>query len=166
MNCIVAVDKSYGIGKGNKLLFHIPKDMENFKSKTSGKIVVMGKNTLLSLPKSEPLAQRTNIVLSKTLSRSDCIVCSDLGELSEILKNYNSDDVFVIGGEMVYKALLPYCKKAYVTKVNAEKPADKFFVNLDLCDGWELVSQSEKMNYNGIEFCFCEYENRKPSTDF
>ena len=102
MNCIVAVDKKFGIGKGNKLLFHIPKDMENFKSKTSGKIVVMGKNTLLSLPKSEPLAQRTNIVLSKTLSRSDCIVCSDLVQLSEILKNYNSDDVFVIGGEMVY----------------------------------------------------------------
>ncbi|MGN0559163.1 MAG: dihydrofolate reductase [Acutalibacteraceae bacterium] len=159
MNCIVAVDKNWGIGRGNELLFHIPKDMEFFKSKTLGKIVVMGRNTMLSLPNSKPLAQRTNIVLSKTLSRSDCIVCSDLEELSEALKSYNSDDVFVIGGEMIYRELLPYCKKAYVTKVDALMPADKFFVNLDLCDGWELISQSEKMNYNGVEFWFCEYRN-------
>lgn len=159
MNCIVAVDRNWGIGRGNELLFHIPKDMEFFKSKTLGKIVVMGKNTLLSLPNSKPLAQRTNIVLSKTLCRSDCIVCADLKELSEILKAYNSDDIFVIGGEMIYRELIPYCKKAYVTKVDALMPADKFFVNLDLCDGWELVSQSEKMNYNGVEFWFCEYHN-------
>lgn len=159
MNCIAAVDRRWAIGKGNSLLFHIPEDMSFFKEKTLGKTVIMGKNTLLSLPCQKPLAERTNIVLSTSLSRNDCIVCRNLKNLSEQIKYCNSDDLYVIGGEQVYKLLLPYCSTAYITKVDVESTGDKFFSNLDLSDNWTLSCASDKHLYNGIEFCFCKYKN-------
>lgn len=158
MNCIASVDNNWGIGLNNQLLYHIPEDFHYFKEKTIGKAVIMGKNTLLSLPNQKPLNDRTNIVLSKSLSRDDCIVCNDLEALFEVLKNYSDEDIFVIGGGQIYRLLLPYCNKAYITKVNGEKTADSFLENLDLNKEWELTSAKEKQVYNGIEYCFCEYQ--------
>ncbi|MGN0460480.1 MAG: dihydrofolate reductase [Ruminococcus sp.] len=158
MNCIASVDNGWGIGLNNQLLYHIPQDLHFFKEKTVGKTVIMGKNTLLSLPHQKPLKNRTNIVLSKSLSREDCIVCRDLKALFQEIKNYHDEDIFVIGGEQVYSLLLPYCNKAYITKINCKKFADSFFESLDLRKDWELTSVGEKQTYNGLEFCFCEYE--------
>lgn len=159
MNCIASVDRKWGIGTDNSLLFYIPQDMRFFKEKTVGKTVIMGRNTLLSLPEQKPLANRRNIVLSTSLKEKDFIVCKDLNSLFEEIKKYDSDELFVIGGEQVYRLLLPYCSTAYITKVNAEKPANKFLQNLDLSENWEMTFKGEKQIYNGIEFCFCEYRN-------
>ena len=89
MKTIVAVDKEWGIGKNNGLLFHLPADLKYFKEKTLDKIIVMGGNTLLSFPGSKPLPRRTNIVLSDVFTRDDCLVCSTLEELFKELKKYN-----------------------------------------------------------------------------
>lgn len=162
MNCIAAVDNNWAIGIDNRLLFHIPQDLHFFKEKTVGKTVIMGKNTLLSLPEQKPLANRKNIVLSASLMEKDFIVCKDVKSLFEKIKDYDSDDLFVIGGEQIYRLLLPYCSTAYITKVDDEKPANRFFMNLNLSENWEMTFKGEKQVYNGIEFCFCEYRNTKP----
>ncbi|MGN0477108.1 MAG: dihydrofolate reductase, partial [Ruminococcus sp.] len=158
MNCIASVDNNWGIGLNNQLLYHIPEDLHYFKEKTIGKTVIMGKNTLLSLPNQKPLKDRTNIVLSKSISRDDLIVCRDLKSLLQEIKGYSDEDIFVIGGEQIYRLLLPYCNKAYITKVNGEKIADSFFENLDLNKEWTLTYVKEKQVYKGIEYCFCEYQ--------
>lgn len=164
MNCIAAVDSNWAIGIDNRLLFHIPQDLRFFKEKTVGKTVIMGRNTLLSLPEQKPLPNRRNIVLSTSLKEIDYIVCKDIKSLFEKIKDYESDGLFVIGGEQIYRLLLPYCSTAYITKVNAEKPANRFFQNLDLSENWEMTFKGETQVYNGIEFCFCEYRNTQPKT--
>lgn len=161
MNCIAAVDNKFGIGKNNELLFRIPADMEFFKKKTVGKVVIMGKNTLMSFPNGNPLPNRTNIVISSSLMRNDCIVCRSLPKLFEFLREFETEDVFVIGGAAVYRQLLPYCSKAYITKINADKNADKFFPDIDSDINWELYYKGNKQLYNNIDFRFCEYVNKK-----
>ena len=137
MNAIVAVDNQWGIGKDNDLLFNIPLDMKFFRKTTLNKIVVMGKNTLLSFPESKPLKNRTNIVLSSTMpKRDDCIVVNSLDELKQKLTEYPSQDVFVIGGAMVYETMLDYCDTIYVTKVDACGNAQVFFPNLLKLEHW------------------------------
>ena len=90
MKAIVAVDKNWGIGKKNDLLFSLPADMAYFRQNTSGKVVVMGSNTLKSFPNGKPLKNRTNIVLYPGgEKRDDCIVVQNLEELKEELKKYN-----------------------------------------------------------------------------
>ena len=119
MKSIVAVDKNWGIGKKNGLLFSLPLDMQFFKTKTLNKVVVMGSNTLKSFPDGKPLKNRINIVLFPGGDkRDDCIVVDSMEELKEELKKYNTDDVFIIGGAMFYKTMLPYCSEIFVTKVD------------------------------------------------
>ena len=117
MNLIVAVDKNWAIGKENKLLVSIPQDMKFFRETTIGKVVVMGRKTLESFPGGQPLKQRTNIVLTtdKNYSVKDAIVVHTIDEWLEELKKYNDEDIYVIGGESIYRQMLPYCKLAHVT---------------------------------------------------
>jgi|LSQX01.3.fsa_nt_gb dihydrofolate reductase len=158
MKAIVVVDKNWGIGKDGKLLAHIPGDLKYFKEKTLGKVVVMGRTTLESLPGGEPLKERINLVLSRKLCNKDgCTVLSSIDNLFEELENYDLDDVFVIGGESIYKELLDHCGTIYVTKVFEEFEADKFFPNLDESDEWQLVYESEPCTENGISYKFTEY---------
>ena len=163
MKSIVAVDKKWGIGKKNDLLFHLPEDMKYFREKTLGKVVVMGSNTLKSFPGGNPLKNRTNIVLYPGgEKRDDCIVVQDLKELSETLKNYDSDDVFIIGGAMFYKTMLPYCDTAYITKVDADGGAEVFYENLDLLPEWKEVSREKPVETNGYKITFTVYKNTAP----
>lgn len=160
MQAIVAVDRQWGIGKKNGLLFHLPEDLQYFKQKTFGKVIVMGGNTLLSLPKSKPLPNRTNIVLSDVFTRDDCRVCVTLNELLEELKNYDTDDIYIVGGAMLYRTMLPYCDKVYVTKVDADGGAEVFFENLDNLPNWKQTEESEPVCSNGYTIRFCVYENK------
>ena len=100
MNLIVCVDKNWGIGKDGKLLCHLREDMKFFREHTLGKVVVMGRSTLESLPKGEPLPDRTNIVLTHRadFSKDGVTVVHDMEELMEVLNNYDPDDVMIIGG--------------------------------------------------------------------
>ena len=160
MKAIVAVDRKWGIGKKNGLLFSLPADMNYFKEKTTGKVVVMGSNTLKSFPNGKPLKNRTNIVLYPNgEKRDDCVVVGSLAEQSKELKKYEKDDVFIIGGAMFYKTMLPYCDEVFVTKVDADGEAEVFFENLDQKKEWKLLSESEKITTNGYDIKFTVYKN-------
>ena len=160
MKIIVAVDENWGIGKGNDLLFSIPEDMKFFRTQTTGKVIIVGRKTLQSFPGGKPLKNRTNIVLFPGgEKREDCIIVESLDELFSEIKKYPSDDVFVIGGAMFYKTMLPYCSEVYVTKVDADGEAEVFYENLDNLDNWSCVYESEKIETNGFEIRFTTYKN-------
>lgn len=163
MKAIVAVDKKWGIGKKNDLLFSLPKDMEFFRKATLNKVVVMGSNTLKSFPGGKPLKNRTNIVLFPGgEKRDDCTVVDSLEELSQELKKYNPDDVFIIGGAMFYKTMLPYCSQILVTKVDSDGEAEVFFENLDNLPTWRLSYVSDPVETNGYTIRFTTYDNYMP----
>lgn len=164
MKAIVAVDLNWGIGYNGDLLQFIPEDMKFFKQMTIRNIVIMGRETFESLPSKKPLKDRINIVLSKNESfkNEGLIICRSLDDLFRELKNYNTDNLFVIGGEKVYSQLLPYCTEAYVTKIKNKYVADKYFINLDEDNSWTLQSESEIQKYNDIQFTFNKYINTTP----
>ena len=159
MKCIVAVDKNWGIGKKNDLLFYLPYDLkEHFKPHTLNKVVVMGANTFYSLPKGA-LPKRINVVLDHTgTEHAGATTVTTLDELFEHIKQYNTDDVMIIGGATVYKLMLPYCDTAYITKVDADGEAEVFFPNLDEMAEWTCVENSEPMVDNGYNISFCTYK--------
>ncbi len=159
MNLIVAVDKNWAIGKNNKLLVSIPDDMKFFRETTTGKVVVMGRKTLESFPNGKPLKNRVNIVLTRdeNYEVKDAIMVHSKDELMEELKKYNTDDIFVIGGESIYRMLLDDCSRAFVTYVDYAYDADTYFPNLDEDDSWKLAEESEEQTYYDIEFYFRTY---------
>lgn len=160
MKAILHVDKEWGIGKNNSLMFRIPADMKFFKETTISNVVVMGSNTLKSFPDGKPLKDRVNIVLYPDgEKRSDCIIVRSLKELFNEIKKYNRNRVFVIGGAMMYKTLLPYCDEALVTKVDAIGGADTFFENLDESKDFELIYESQPVETNGYKIKFTKYKN-------
>ena len=163
MNIIVAVDKNWAIGKENKLLVSIPADMKFFRSTTTGKVVVMGRKTLESFPNGLPLKNRTNIVLTKDKNYKvkDAIIVHSIEEALEELKNYASEDVYVIGGDSIYAQMLPYCDTAHVTKIDFGYEADAWFPNLEEDPEWVLTGESEEKTYFDLEFRFCRYERRE-----
>lgn len=160
MNLIVAVDKNWAIGLKNKLLVSIPADMKFFRETTMGKVVVMGRKTLESFPNGQPLKKRTNIVLTrdKNYQVKDAVVVHTLDELLEELKQYAEEDIYVIGGESIYRLLLPYCKVAHVTKIDHAYEADTYFPNLDEMDDWEITGISDEQTYFNLEYEFVRYE--------
>lgn len=162
MKAILAADKNWGIGYNNHLLVSIPSDMKFFRQTTTGKVVVMGRKTLESFPNGMPLKNRTNIVLTgnQNYQVKDAIVVHSEDELMEELKKYDTDDIYVIGGESVYRMMLPYCDTAYVTKIDCAFQADTFFPNLDEMDEWEMTEESEEQTCFDLEFCFTKYERR------
>lgn len=162
MKAILAADKNWGIGYNNRLLVSIPSDMKFFRQTTTGKVVVMGRKTLESFPNGMPLKNRTNIVLTgnQNYQVKDAVIVHSEDELMEELKKYNTDDIYVIGGESVYRMMLPYCDTAYVTKIDRAFQADTFFPNLDEMDEWEMTEESEEQTCFDLEFCFTKYERR------
>ena len=157
MNIIVAVSKNYGIGRNGGLLFSIPEDMAFFRSTTSGNTVIMGRKTLESLPGGRPLKNRRNIVFSRS---SDFSVegAEHVSSIEELLELINGEDnAFVIGGEAIYRALLPYCSRAYITMVDAEAEADRYFPNIEQMEEWTLADASEWKEHEGLRFQFREY---------
>ena len=130
---IVCVDKNWGIGKKNDLLFHLKKDMQFFRQTTADSIVVCGYNTLLSFPGSKPLKGRSTICLCpEDVEREDCFCIHDFDEMVRLVRELaKTHPVFVIGGAMLYRSMLPYYDKVYVNKVDADGEAEVFFPNLD-----------------------------------
>lgn len=160
MRAILHADKNWGIGKSNSLMFRIPADMKFFKETTTGNVVVMGSNTLKSFPGGKPLKDRLNIVLYPGgEDRDDCKIVRSVDELFSEIDKYPSENVFVIGGQMMYKTLLKYCTDVLVTKVDAEGDADAFFENLDNNSDFELVYESDPIETNGYTIRFTTYRN-------
>lgn len=166
INGIVCVDKHWGIGKNNDLLFHIKEDMKMFKELTTGKVrntaaVCMGYNTLMSLPGSKPLKDRLNIILtSKDIEVDNGIVVHKFEDFVRIVKEVaKTYEVFVIGGGQLYEAMLPYYDKIYVTKVDAvDEEATVFFPNLSKNKNFTIINSSKsKTTSKGLKFKFVEY---------
>ena len=162
MKAILAADKNWGIGYNNHLLVSIPSDMKFFRQTTTGKVVVMGRKTLESFPNGMPLKNRTNIVLTanQDYQVKDAVIVHSEDELMEELKKYDADDIYVIGGESVYRMMLPYCDYVYFTKIDRAFQADTFFPNLDEMDEWVMTEESEEQTCFDLEFCFTKYERR------
>lgn len=162
MNLIVAVDNNWAIGCKGKLLVSIPGDMKFFREQTMNKVVVMGRKTLESFPGGVPLQNRINIVLTsdKEYSVKDAITVHDLYTLFEELRKYRKEDIYIIGGEAVYRQLLPYCKTAYITKIDYSYQGDTYFPDLDKDADWIITEESEEQTYFDLEYVFTKYENK------
>ena len=162
MKLIAAVDKNWAIGFKGKLLASIRADQMNFKKLTLGKVVVLGRKTMDTFPGGRPLAQRRNIILSRNpeYKVKDAEVVHSKEELLELIvkEKINSDDVFIIGGESLYKEFLPLCDTAIITKINYSYEADAYFPNLDKDDEWECVEEGEEQTCFDMEFIFTRYE--------
>lgn len=160
MNLIVAVDKNWAIGLKNKLLVSIPEDMKFFRTETAGKVVVMGRKTLESFPGGIPLKNRINIVLTgnRDYEAKGALVLHTVEDILQELKKYPSQEVYIIGGESIYRQFLPYCDTAHVTKIDYAYEADTYFPNLDEMPEWRVTASSGEKTYYDLEFEFFKYE--------
>lgn len=159
MNAIVAVDENWGIGQNGQLLTRISADLRRFKTLTTGHTVILGRKTLQTFPGGKPLAGRENLIMSTTMD--------DAPEGAKVFRDldgllvYAPRDAFVIGGETVYRELLPYCEKVYVTKIHKTFDADAFFPALDDLDGWRVTDREEPQEENGVAFSYVTYEREE-----
>ena len=157
---ILSVDRKYGIGKNNDLLFHLPLDMKFFRETTRGHMVFMGENTLLSFPDSKPLKNRVNVVLSQdpTHNYEGCENVHNFEKFIEILKkNGENSDVFVIGGASIYRQTLPFVDKVLLTKVDADGGATVFFPNLDEDPNFECADEGTPIQDGEYKIRFTTY---------
>ncbi len=162
MNLIANVDINWAIGKNNQLLVKIPADMKFFRETTTGKVVVMGRKTLESFPNGQPLKNRTNIVLThdRNYRVADAIVVYSMDELHEELKKYPSEDIYIIGGESIYRQLVDECDVAHITMVDYAYDADAHFPNLDEKPEWRITQDSEEQTYFDLIYHFYKYEKK------
>lgn len=160
MNLIVCVDSHWGIGKNGDLLVSIPADKRMFKEQTTGKVVLGGRKTMEGLPGGTTLKGRTNILLTSknNYQFGDAIIVHDMNETMQELKKYRKEDIYIVGGGRVYEQFLPYCSRAYVTKVEYRYDADTFFPNLDENEEWMLTHDSEEQTYYDLEYYFTIYQ--------
>lgn len=172
ISAIVAVDENWGIGYQGQLLEHIPADLKHFKELTKYNVVVMGRNTWESLPKKDTLPRlpdRINIIVSNSMVSNGVI--SILGDLTVAMPLEGTldyicasdrvcdTDIFIIGGEQIYNALLPYCNRVYVTKIDkSHDNIDTFFPNLDETGEWEAIEDGPMASYNNINYQFWHYD--------
>lgn len=154
MTAVVAVCENGGIGKDGALLFHIREDLRRFRQLTLGKTVVMGRRTLESLPGGRGLPDRRNLVLTRDpdFTAPGAEVIHDLAEVPE--------DAVVIGGESVYRQLLPRCSTVYLTRVLAAPQADAFFPDLSRDGAWTEAEQSETFTSGGVSFQYVTYRRK------
>ncbi len=145
---IAALAKNRAIGFQNRLLFHIPADLEHFKRSTLGHTVIMGRRTFESLPKG-PLPNRRNIVLSRQLASIGG--CEVYHSLSEALRACEGEqEVFVIGGGSVYREALPLAHRLLLTLVDQDADhADAFFPPYD---DWKLVDREPHLGFSFAVF--------------
>ncbi len=167
MILIAAVDENWAIGYENRLLLSIPEDMKFFRETTKGSVVVMGRKTLESFPGGNPLKNRVNIVLTKNpgYEKSGATVVHNTEELLAETAKYPDRKIFVIGGGSIYRTLLPFCRKAYITKMQKTFPADTWFPDLDADPEWEMTDTSEVFMYEDIPYSFVTYQRIEKCTE-
>ena len=161
---IACVSDNWGIGKNNALLFNLKQDMKFFKATTKNSIVVCGRKTLESFPKSQPLTGRSTICLcSSEKTRTDCFCVHDFETLlSLVLELGKTQDVYIIGGGQLYKEFLPYYDKIYITRVYEKvTDAEIYFPNLDINNNFFIADSSKIYEESGYNFQFLTYKNKK-----
>lgn len=163
MKMIAAVDENWALGLKGSLLVRIPADHRMFRQETLGKVVVYGRKTLETFPGQQVLDQRENIVLSSNPAYTvkGARMARSLEDLLEILKEYPTDDVYIIGGASVYQMMLPYADLCHITKIDRAYEADCYFPNLDKDPEWHITADSEEQTYFDISYHFLQYERIK-----
>ena len=162
MNLIAAVDSNWAIGFQNSLLVRIPEDQKWFRETTTGKVVIMGRKTLESFPNKAPLKNRTNIVITKDTNYKveGAIVVHSVEAAIEAAKDFADEDIYVIGGESIYRQMLQYCNVAHITKIDYAYQADAYFPNLDKEEGWAITEISDERTYFDLIYEFVKYEKK------
>lgn len=162
MNLIAAADSKWGIGRDGGLLASIPTDMKYFRDHTMGRVVVMGRGTLESMPGKKGLPGRTNYVLTsdRDFTAERCVTVCSIDELREELSKYDPDDVFLIGGATLYNSLYRECDRLYVTKIDADLDADTFITDFDEDPDFEIESESDPVHENGLTYRFTVYRKK------
>lgn len=156
MRAIAAVDEHWGIGRDGRLLIRIPADQRNFKEETMGYPVILGRKTLQTFPQGMPLAGRKNLILTRnpefTARGDDAVIVHDEAELDAAIGALAGDgvseaDCWVIGGESIYRLLLPRCTEALISRIERTYDADAFFPNLAEDPDWEMTWEGEEQVY-------------------
>lgn len=160
MNIIASADQNWAIGKDNQLLVRIPDDMKRFRQMTTGNVVVMGRKTLESFPNQAPLKDRVNIVMTRNMDYQPkgVVIVHSVEELEKELEKYDTNDVFVIGGDSIYKQLLDMCDTAHITKIDYAYAADSHFPNLQEREDWQMVEESEEQTYFDVIYTYQTYK--------
>lgn len=158
MNLIVAVDQNWAIGRGGDQLVYLSEDLKRFKALTLGHPVILGRKTLATFPGGRPLKSRRNLILSATPGYQ--VENAEVFPTLDALLATAPADAFVIGGESVYRALLPYCDTAYVTKIDAAFPADRYFPDLDADPSWVVSGESEALVQDALQFRYVTYRRK------
>lgn len=163
MNLIAAVDRNWAIGKKGQLLVSIPGDQQLFRKETVGKVIVMGRKTLESLPGGQPLSGRTNVVLTRNpdFRKKGCEIFHSLEGALSYLKQFEDSDIYVIGGAEIYKQFLPWCDTAHVTWIDYVYEADCWLPNLDQDPEWEITAESDEQTYFDLCYEFRRYEKKR-----
>ena len=156
MELIVAVYEDWGIGAGGTQPVALHADRKFFRETTRGACVIVGRKTLADFPGGKPLPNRMNVVISRgERTIEGTVLCRSPEEAAEYTKQFSK--VMVIGGGSIYRQMLPYCQKAYVTKVYAKPVSDTFFPNLDAMEDWKLESVLQSGEEEGIRYEMCLY---------
>ncbi len=159
ISIIVAIAENFAIGKNNDLLFHLPNDLKRFKKITSGNSLIMGRNTLLSLPK-WPLPNRRHIVI--TDKKDDVFPgCETVFSIEEAVEKVkNEKEAFVIGGGMVYRQFYPLAGKLYLTLVHKPFDADVYFPEINYADWHEAEREDLYDEKNDFNYSYLNLERK------
>ena len=165
ISVIAAIGKNRELGRENKLLWHIPDDLERFKRLTAGHPVIMGRKTFDSILGylGKPLPNRTNIVVTRNPSKwrgltspLDIVVVTSVEDALEKARTETTKEIFIIGGAQIYEAALPHTNKLYLTIIDDEKDADSFFPPYE--SEFTRKVYEEEREWNGLKYTWVDLE--------
>jgi len=159
ISIIVAIAQNFAIGKNNDLLFHLPNDLKRFKEITTGHPVIMGRNTLLSLPKGA-LPNRRNIVISDIPEEKfeRCEMVTSIEAAAAAVKD--EQEAFIIGGGMIYRQFFPLAGKLYLTLVHRDFDADVYFPEIDYSEWEEVFREDHSDEKNGFDYSYLNLKRK------
>ena len=160
MDLIAAVYDDWGIGRDGTQPIALSADRKFFRQTTKGAMVIVGRRTIDDFPGRKPLPGRVNVALTRSTGEIPGFTLCHTPEAAAALAQ--GRDAFVIGGGSVYRALLPYCTRAYITKVHACPASDTFLPDLDEDREWQLQEVLQSGEENGIQYEMCLYTRTAP----
>ena len=159
LSLIVAKAKNNVIGKDNQLIWHLPEDLKRFKKLTTGHTIIMGRKTFESLGRVLP--NRHHIVLcndaNMKIDDENVEILEDISLLDKYIKD--EEENFVIGGATMYRLLMPYCTKMYITEINQEFDGDVSFPEINMSE-WKVTEREKGLRdeKNPFDYEYVTYE--------
>ena len=161
LSIIVAVAENNVIGKDNKLIWHLPEDLKRFKRLTTGHTIIMGRKTFESLGRVLP--NRKHVILCNDMEMNiddkNVEVLEDISMLKEYIDS--EEEHFIIGGATIYKLLMPYAKKLYLTLIHEEFNGDVYFPEIEEKD-WKIIDREEGLRNeeNPFDYEYITFERK------